>query len=69
MIEIEECSGNVYADLQSPDAQAMYVKAQLASKIGDIIRHNNRLPRFWALRSRNFRDSCAASSVALAKQR
>lgn len=37
MIEIEEGSGNVYADLQMPDA--MYVKAQLASKIGDIIRH------------------------------
>lgn len=41
MIEIEESSGNVYADLQIPDAEAMYVKARLASKIGDIIRHRH----------------------------
>ena len=41
MIEIEESSGNVYADLQTPDAEAMYVKAQLASKIGDIVRHRH----------------------------
>ena len=39
MIEIEEGSGNVYADLQTPDVEAMYVKARLSSKIGDIIRH------------------------------
>jgi predicted XRE-type DNA-binding protein len=36
MIEIEE-SSNVYADLNMPDADVMYVKACLASKIGDII--------------------------------
>lgn len=42
MIEIEEGSGNVYADLQMPDAEAMYVKARLASKkIGDIISHRH----------------------------
>lgn len=41
MIEIEEGSGNVYADLQVPDAEAMYVKARLASKIGDIIRRRH----------------------------
>ncbi len=41
MIEIEEGSGNVYADLQVADAEAMYVKARLASKIGDIIRHRH----------------------------
>ena len=41
MINIEEGSGNVYADLQMPDADAMYVKARLASKIGDIIRHRH----------------------------
>jgi predicted XRE-type DNA-binding protein len=41
MIEIEESSGNVYADLQTHDAEAMNVKAQLASKIGDIIRHRH----------------------------
>ena len=41
MIEIEEGSGNVYAVLQTHDAGAMYVKARLASKIGDIIRHRH----------------------------
>lgn len=41
MIDIEESSGNIYADLHSPDAEAMYVKARLASKIGDIIRHRH----------------------------
>ena len=41
MMEIEEGSTNVYADLAVPDAEAMYVKARLASKIGDIIRHRH----------------------------
>ena len=41
MIEIEESSGNVYSDLQVAEADAMYVKARLASKIGDIIRHRH----------------------------
>ncbi len=31
----------MYADLQMPDAEAMYVKARLASKIGDIISHRH----------------------------
>jgi predicted XRE-type DNA-binding protein len=38
MIEIEEGSGNVYADLGFADAEEMMVKAQLASKIGEIIK-------------------------------
>jgi predicted XRE-type DNA-binding protein len=38
MIEIEKGSGNVYADLGAPDAAEMYVKAQLAAKIGEIIK-------------------------------
>jgi predicted XRE-type DNA-binding protein len=38
MIEIEQGSGNVYADLGLPDASEMLVKAQLASKIGAIIK-------------------------------
>lgn len=37
MIEIEKSSGNVYADLASTDADEMLVKAQLATKIGEII--------------------------------
>lgn len=41
MIEIEEGSGNVYEDLQRPDAKAMFVKARLAGKIADIIRHSH----------------------------
>jgi predicted XRE-type DNA-binding protein len=38
MLEIEEGSGNVYRDLNMADAKTMYVKAQLANKISDIIR-------------------------------
>ena len=38
MIEIEEGSTNVYADLGRTDADEMLVKAQLATKIGDIIK-------------------------------
>jgi len=38
MRKIEHGSTNVYADLGMPDAEEMLVKAQLASKIGDIIK-------------------------------
>jgi predicted XRE-type DNA-binding protein len=38
MIEIEESSGNVYVDLGFADAEEMMVKAQLATKIGEIIK-------------------------------
>ncbi|AMO74145.1 MULTISPECIES: helix-turn-helix domain-containing protein [Pseudomonas] len=38
MIEFEEGSGNVYADLGRADAGEMQVKARLASKIGSIIK-------------------------------
>lgn len=38
MSKIEHGSTNVYADLGLPDAEEMQVKAQLATKIGDIIR-------------------------------
>lgn len=41
MIEIEEGSRNIYADLQTADAEVMYVKAQLVNKIDDIIRQRN----------------------------
>jgi predicted XRE-type DNA-binding protein len=37
-MEFERGSTNVYADLGLPDADEMLVKAQLASKIGDIIK-------------------------------
>jgi predicted XRE-type DNA-binding protein len=40
-ITIEKSSGNVYADLGMADAQEMLVKAKLAGKIGDIIKHQN----------------------------
>lgn len=39
MIEIEESSGNVYADLHDVDASEMLVKARLASKICSIIKY------------------------------
>lgn len=35
---VEEGSGNVYADLGYPDPEGMIVKAQLVTKIADIIR-------------------------------
>jgi predicted XRE-type DNA-binding protein len=38
MIEIEESTGNIYADLGMADAEEMRVKAQLANKIGEIIK-------------------------------
>lgn len=37
-LEIQEGSGNVYRDLGFPDAEEMLVKAQLVSKIREIIR-------------------------------
>ena len=37
MIEIEQSTGNVYADLGIADADEMIVTAQLATKIGEII--------------------------------
>lgn len=37
-MEIEEGSTNVYVDLGLPDADEMLVKAQLAGKIGKIIK-------------------------------
>lgn len=36
-IEVEKGSGNVYADLGTADAGAMLIKAQLATRIGQII--------------------------------
>lgn len=38
MSKIESGSTNVYADLGMADAEEMLVKAQLATKIGDIIK-------------------------------
>jgi predicted XRE-type DNA-binding protein len=38
MMNIEQGSGNVYADLDMPDAEEMLVKAKLATKIGEIIK-------------------------------
>lgn len=38
MTGIEESTGNVYADIGVADAGEMLVKAQLATKIGEIIR-------------------------------
>jgi len=41
MTEIEKSSGNVYANLGLPDAEEMLVKARLAAKIGEIIKHRH----------------------------
>ena len=40
-IEIEQGGGNVYADLGLPEADELLVKACLAAKIGDIIKHRH----------------------------
>ena len=40
-IEIEQGSGNVYADLGMSDAGEMLVKARLAAKISEIIKHRH----------------------------
>ena len=37
-LEVEVGSGNVYADLGYPDADEMLIKAQLVSKIADILK-------------------------------
>ena len=41
MIEIEKGSANVYEDLGLPDAEEIQVKASLAAKIGEIIKHRH----------------------------
>lgn len=41
MTEIEKGSVNVYEDLGFPDAAEMQVKAVLAAKIGEIIKHRH----------------------------
>ena len=41
MIEIEKGSSNIYEDLDVPDAAEIQVKATLASKIGEIIKHRH----------------------------
>ena len=37
MIEIEQGSGNVYADIGAAEPEEMLVKAQLAAKVAEII--------------------------------
>ena len=37
-IEIHQGKGNIYADLGYPDAEEMLVKAQLVTKIAEIVR-------------------------------
>jgi predicted XRE-type DNA-binding protein len=41
MVEIEKSSGNVYADLGTQNAEEMLVKARLATKISEIIKHRH----------------------------
>ncbi len=36
-IKVEVSSGNVFADLELPNSEEMLIKAELASKIGEII--------------------------------
>nr|WP_231368586.1 helix-turn-helix transcriptional regulator [Mariprofundus ferrooxydans] len=41
MTKIEKSSGNVYADLGTESAEEMLVKARLAAKISEIIKHRH----------------------------
>jgi len=41
MIEIENGSANVYEDLGLPNAAEMQIKAILAAKIGEILKHRH----------------------------
>ncbi len=41
MIDIEKGSANVYEDFGLPEAAEMQVKATLAAKIGEIIKHRH----------------------------
>jgi predicted XRE-type DNA-binding protein len=41
MTQIEKSAANIYADLGLPDAEEMQVKAALAAKIGEIIKHRH----------------------------
>ena len=41
MIEIKKASANIYENLGLPDAAEMQVKATLAAKIGEIIKHRH----------------------------
>lgn len=72
MIEIEKSSGNVYADLSTPNAAEMLVKAQLASKIGEIIKSRKwtqlQAAEVLGMLSRNCRIGCAANFVASARR-
>ncbi|BAU65771.1 putative XRE family transcriptional regulator [Stanieria sp. NIES-3757] len=40
-IKVQESSSNVFADLELPNSDEMLVKAELASKIGEIIEVRN----------------------------
>ena len=40
-IEVEQGGGNVYADLGISNAEEMLVKARLATKISEIIKHRH----------------------------
>ena len=40
-IKVQESSGNVFADLGLPNSDEMLVKAELVSKIGEIIETRN----------------------------
>jgi len=58
--EFEMSSGNVYADLGRPDAEEMFIKAQLACKIAEIIK-----ARGWTQQEAARRSGIAQSKLSL----
>ena len=67
--KIERGSGNVFADLGRPDAEAHLLKAQLVTRIemrssASASSSRSTQRRFWDSRSLTYRVSCAEISVS-----
>ena len=68
-ITIEHGSGNVFADLERPDAEAHLLKAELVTHIDKIIRRRGlkqiEAARSWDCRNPMCRVSCGATSASI----
>jgi predicted XRE-type DNA-binding protein len=42
-IKVQQSSGNIFADLDLPNPEERLIKAELARRISEIIRQNNRI--------------------------
>ena len=66
---IEQGSGNVFADLDRPEAEAQLLKADLVARIDAIVRERRltqaRAPGCSASRSRTSRGCCVAIAATI----